>query len=179
MQRHGISEDWLLRHGNEKVWSCEPGSIFGRVTRRRQFGHPPPFSPLATASEDDLKRILQRGPALLSFGTKPSGAGCWCIPRPSSHAQKGRRRRYYVSRLWEAAMRRLWKKTPFGLRMPLSTELHVRSFCDSSGDGIGDFRGLCEKLGYFEELGVTALWLLLFIRLRCGTTVMTLRIITR
>ncbi len=68
MQRHGISEDWLLRHGNEKeVWSCEPGSIFGRVTRRRQFGHPLPFSPLATASEDELKRILQRGPALLSF----------------------------------------------------------------------------------------------------------------
>ena len=41
-------------------------------------------------------------------------------------------------------------------------ELHVRSFSDSTGDGIGDFRGLCEKLGYFEELGVTALWLLPF-----------------
>lgn len=41
-------------------------------------------------------------------------------------------------------------------------ELHVRSFCDSSGDGIGDFRGLKDKLDYFEELGVTALWLLPF-----------------
>lgn len=41
-------------------------------------------------------------------------------------------------------------------------ELHVRSFADSSADGIGDFRGLTEKLGYFEELGVTALWLLPF-----------------
>ncbi|GAT33900.1 maltose alpha-D-glucosyltransferase [Terrimicrobium sacchariphilum] len=41
-------------------------------------------------------------------------------------------------------------------------ELHVRSFADSSGDGIGDFRGLTERLGYFEELGVTALWLLPF-----------------
>ena len=41
-------------------------------------------------------------------------------------------------------------------------ELHVRSFSDSSGDGIGDFKGLCDKLGYFEELGVTALWLLPF-----------------
>ena len=41
-------------------------------------------------------------------------------------------------------------------------ELHVRSFFDSTGDGIGDFRGLCEKLGYFEELGVTALWLIPF-----------------
>ncbi len=41
-------------------------------------------------------------------------------------------------------------------------ELHVRSFFDSTGDGIGDFRGLSEKLGYFEELGVTTLWLLPF-----------------
>lgn len=41
-------------------------------------------------------------------------------------------------------------------------ELHVRSFSDSSGDGIGDFKGLCDKLGYFEQLGVTALWLLPF-----------------
>ena len=41
-------------------------------------------------------------------------------------------------------------------------ELHVRSFYDSTGDGVGDFRGLCEKLGYFEELGVNALWLLPF-----------------
>ncbi|CAN5723126.1 maltose alpha-D-glucosyltransferase [soil metagenome] len=41
-------------------------------------------------------------------------------------------------------------------------ELHVRAFSDSSGDGIGDFRGLTEKLPYFEELGITALWLLPF-----------------
>ena len=41
-------------------------------------------------------------------------------------------------------------------------ELHVRSFCDSDADGIGDFRGLCSKLDYFEELGVTALWILPF-----------------
>ncbi len=41
-------------------------------------------------------------------------------------------------------------------------ELHVRSFADGSGDGIGDFAGLREKLGYFEDLGVTALWLLPF-----------------
>ena len=41
-------------------------------------------------------------------------------------------------------------------------ELHVKSFYDSSGDGIGDFRGLIEKLGYIENLGVTAIWLLPF-----------------
>ena len=41
-------------------------------------------------------------------------------------------------------------------------ELHVRSFYDSDGDGIGDFRGLIEKLDYLQDLGVTALWLLPF-----------------
>jgi len=41
-------------------------------------------------------------------------------------------------------------------------ELHVKTFHDSDGDGIGDFRGLIEKLDYLQELGVTALWLLPF-----------------
>jgi maltose alpha-D-glucosyltransferase/alpha-amylase len=41
-------------------------------------------------------------------------------------------------------------------------ELHVKTFHDSNGDGIGDFRGLIEKLDYLQELGVTALWLLPF-----------------
>ncbi len=41
-------------------------------------------------------------------------------------------------------------------------ELHVKTFYDSDGDGIGDFRGLLEKMPYFEELGITAIWLLPF-----------------
>jgi maltose alpha-D-glucosyltransferase/alpha-amylase len=41
-------------------------------------------------------------------------------------------------------------------------EVHVRAFLDSNADGIGDFRGLTQKLDYLRELGVTALWLLPF-----------------
>jgi len=41
-------------------------------------------------------------------------------------------------------------------------ELHVKTFCDSDGDGMGDFRGLIQKLDYLQELGITALWLLPF-----------------
>jgi len=41
-------------------------------------------------------------------------------------------------------------------------QLHVRAFHDGNGDGIGDFRGLIEKLDYLKQLGVTALWLLPF-----------------
>ncbi len=41
-------------------------------------------------------------------------------------------------------------------------QLHVKAFYDSNGDGIGDFRGLLEKLDYLQQLGVTAIWLLPF-----------------
>lgn len=41
-------------------------------------------------------------------------------------------------------------------------QLHVKTFYDSDGDGIGDFKGLTEKLDYLKNLGVTAIWLLPF-----------------
>jgi len=41
-------------------------------------------------------------------------------------------------------------------------QVHVKSFNDSNDDGIGDFRGLMEKLPYISDLGVTAIWLLPF-----------------
>jgi maltose alpha-D-glucosyltransferase/alpha-amylase len=41
-------------------------------------------------------------------------------------------------------------------------QLHVRTFADSDGDGIGDFRGLTGRLDYLHALGVTCLWLLPF-----------------
>ena len=41
-------------------------------------------------------------------------------------------------------------------------EARVGAFYDSDGDGIGDFRGLAERLEYLQDLGVTAIWLLPF-----------------
>lgn len=41
-------------------------------------------------------------------------------------------------------------------------QVHVKSFFDSNGDGIGDFPGLIAKLDYIAELGVNTLWLLPF-----------------
>ncbi|MBX0329741.1 maltose alpha-D-glucosyltransferase [Oscillochloris sp. ZM17-4] len=41
-------------------------------------------------------------------------------------------------------------------------EVHVRTFCDSDGDGSGDFKGLISKLDYLQDLGVTAIWVLPF-----------------
>jgi maltose alpha-D-glucosyltransferase/alpha-amylase len=39
-------------------------------------------------------------------------------------------------------------------------QLSVKTFCDSTGDGVGDFRGLTGKLDYLRGLGVDCLWLL-------------------
>jgi maltose alpha-D-glucosyltransferase/alpha-amylase len=41
-------------------------------------------------------------------------------------------------------------------------QLHVRTFFDSNGDGVGDFPGLTQKLDYLQQLGITAIWLLPF-----------------
>lgn len=41
-------------------------------------------------------------------------------------------------------------------------QLHVKSFFDANGDGIGDFPGLMAKLDYIVELGVNVIWLLPF-----------------
>lgn len=37
--------------------------------------------------------------------------------------------------------------------------IYPRSLQDSNGDGIGDIKGVTERLDYFTELGVNALWL--------------------
>ncbi|MFW6200632.1 MAG: maltose alpha-D-glucosyltransferase, partial [Gemmatimonadota bacterium] len=53
-------------------------------------------------------------------------------------------------------------RDPQWYRDAIIYELHVRAFHDSDGDGIGDFRGLVQKLDYLESLGITAIWILPF-----------------
>ena len=45
-----------------------------------------------------------------------------------------------------------WKEAVF-------YQIYPRSFHDTNGDGIGDLRGIINKLDYLKELGVNALWL--------------------
>ena len=54
------------------------------------------------------------------------------------------------------------EKNPLWFKDAIIYEVHIRSFCDSNGDGIGDFRGLLQKLPYLRDLGVTAIWVLPF-----------------
>ncbi|NLK97445.1 MAG: alpha-glucosidase [Epulopiscium sp.] len=38
-------------------------------------------------------------------------------------------------------------------------QIYPRSFKDSNGDGIGDLKGIIEKLDYLKELGIDVIWL--------------------
>ena len=38
-------------------------------------------------------------------------------------------------------------------------QIYPRSFADGNGDGIGDFKGITEKLAYLSALGIDAIWL--------------------
>lgn len=56
----------------------------------------------------------------------------------------------------------LLKDDPLWFKDAIIYEAPVKAFADSNGDGIGDFRGLTEKLDYLQDLGVTAVWVLPF-----------------
>jgi alpha-glucosidase len=45
-----------------------------------------------------------------------------------------------------------WQKAVF-------YQIYPRSFADGNGDGIGDFKGMIEKLDYLSSLGIDAIWL--------------------
>lgn len=55
-----------------------------------------------------------------------------------------------------------YKRTPLWYKDAIIYELNTKGFRDTSGNGIGDFKGILSKLDYLEDLGVTALWLLPF-----------------
>ena len=38
-------------------------------------------------------------------------------------------------------------------------QIYPRSFCDSTGSGMGDLKGIIGKLDYLEKLGIDAIWL--------------------
>jgi maltose alpha-D-glucosyltransferase / alpha-amylase len=54
------------------------------------------------------------------------------------------------------------KRDPEWYKTAVFYEVYVRSFFDSNADGFGDFRGMIDKLDYFEWLGVDCIWMLPF-----------------
>ena len=53
-------------------------------------------------------------------------------------------------------------RDPYWFKDTVIYQLHVKSFFDANNDGIGDFRGLTERLDYIRRLGVGTIWLLPF-----------------
>ena len=51
---------------------------------------------------------------------------------------------------------------PFWYRDAVIYELHIKAYADANGDGVGDFRGLTERLDHVQSLGVNTIWLLPF-----------------
>jgi maltose alpha-D-glucosyltransferase/alpha-amylase len=51
---------------------------------------------------------------------------------------------------------------PYWYKDAVIYQLHIKSFYDANADGIGDLKGLSEKLDYLQDLGITAIWLLPF-----------------
>jgi maltose alpha-D-glucosyltransferase/alpha-amylase len=62
----------------------------------------------------------------------------------------------------QAQTRQWFEAEPLWFKHAVFYEVHVRSFFDANGDGIGDFRGLTEKLDYLQWLGIDCIWLLPF-----------------
>jgi maltose alpha-D-glucosyltransferase/alpha-amylase len=62
----------------------------------------------------------------------------------------------------QAQTRQWFEAEPLWFKRSVFYEIHVRGFYDANGDGIGDFRGLTEKLDYLQWLGIDCIWLLPF-----------------
>jgi maltose alpha-D-glucosyltransferase/alpha-amylase len=59
-----------------------------------------------------------------------------------------------------AQTRQWFEAEPLWFKRAVFYEIHVRAFFDANGDGIGEFRGLTEKLDYLQWLGIDCIWLL-------------------
>lgn len=51
------------------------------------------------------------------------------------------------------------KEAPIWWKRGVVYEIYPRSFQDSDGDGVGDLRGIAQRLDYLEWLGIDAIWI--------------------
>jgi len=54
------------------------------------------------------------------------------------------------------------ENVPLWYKDAIIYELHIKAYADGNGDGIGDFRGLTERIDHVQSLGVNTIWLLPF-----------------
>src|SRR3954452_11957526 len=113
-------------------------------------------APSQPFSDDDSRTaIFTREPRCVRGIVAPVGA------RRNDQKRSCRLRLCIVSRLpvrkakWLTAMtgtRPWWESA-------VIYQVYPRSFQDSDGNGVGDLNGISERLPYFVELGVDAIWI--------------------
>jgi alpha-glucosidase len=59
----------------------------------------------------------------------------------------------YAQKEEDTAVKKAWWKEG------VAYQIYPRSFMDSNGDGIGDLRGIIEKLDYLKDLGIDIIWI--------------------
>ena len=90
---------------------------------------------------------------VIRLGGKERGHGLKFVPKNGiSHSSTnemppfgGRRRGSMTQKKW-------WQNA-------VVYQIYPRSFCDSTGSGMGDLQGIIGKLDYLEKLGIDAIWL--------------------
>lgn len=70
---------------------------------------------------------------------------CTCDPAPKTPEESTAATEATTDRAW-------WKEA-------IIHQIYPRSYQDSDGDGVGDLRGIINRLDYIKSLGVTAVWL--------------------
>lgn len=92
--------------------------------------------------------------AALSLSTPLWLAGCALHPTPQSAPQPATSQTTPAKPLGPLkALPEHWHRGAF-------MQIYVRGYQDSDGDGIGDLRGLINRLDYLHDLGVRGLWLM-------------------
>src|SRR5258706_5246173 len=109
-------------------------------------------------------RAVARAPRRRALkGPETTGRSSSCTTRPnvSPRLRKGNARvvggtarvATTTTTRWAAVVREEW------WRGAVIYQIYPRSFCDSNGDGIGDLRGIAQRLDHVAELGVDAVWI--------------------
>ena len=94
-------------------------------------------------SADRMPRMMGSCAMVLLMSAAALAAGGQSVPAKTKTEARS------ASQLYEANW---WKNA-------VIYEIYPRGFQDTNGDGIGDLKGITERLDYLKELGVDAIWL--------------------
>src|SRR5690606_16589506 len=151
LMRKGQRRGRAVSHIGVEQHACERTRCSrhrGRWTPRSLSAHNSPMGKRAAVRASRLTRTL----TVTSLGLVAALSVPACSSDESSPPQT-------QTPNWEAKATELLSG-PDWYRHAVFYEVYVRSFQDSDGDGIGDFKGLTSKLDYLKELGVDGIWLM-------------------